>query len=169
MLYITIILVYILGCAIYCIAMCDRIGKHEYTLHTDGIYEDIVGKADIVVKSFFWPLMLPFIVLAIILRIVDKLKKTKAMNKLNQFFAWIASVPKDKLLHALCGMLFALGMYRIFNLFGCSHAHLYTFFSAVLIGLAKEIYDKFINHERFDCYDWLATVLGGMAVAMLTI
>ena len=89
------------------------------------------------------------------------------MNKLDSFFTWIASVPKDKLLHALCGMLFALGMIRVFYILGFEHVRWWTFLSTVVIGLAKELYDRFINRERFDCYDWLATTLCGLAVAIL--
>lgn len=88
-------------------------------------------------------------------------------RKLNQFFLWLASVPKDKLLHALCGMLFALGMMRIFVILNLPHVRILTILSAILIGLAKEIYDKYFNYQRFDYYDWLATILGGLAVAIL--
>ncbi len=91
------------------------------------------------------------------------------MNKLDSFFAWIASVPKDKLLHALFGVLFALGVMRVFYILDIAHVRWWTFLSAVTIGLAKEVYDCFINHERFDCYDWLATICGGLAVAILVI
>ena len=89
------------------------------------------------------------------------------MNKLDSFFVWVAKIPKDKLLHVLFGMLFALGMMRIFCIFGLEYARAWTVLSAVIIGLAKEIYDRFVNHERFDCYDWLATIIGGLVVAIL--
>lgn len=89
------------------------------------------------------------------------------MNKFDLLCAWIASVPKDKLLHALCGMLFALCVTRAFCAVGLGHVRLLAFLSAVLIGLAKEVYDRYIKHGRFDCYDWLATAIGGGIVVLL--
>ena len=66
--------------------------------------------------------------------------------------------------HALCAR-----HDTCFYILGFEHVRWWTFLSTVVIGLAKELYDRFINRERFDCYDWLATTLCGLAVAILAI
>ena len=67
-------------------------------------------------------------------------------------------IPNDKMLHFLCGFLCAL----VVSAFSTPY---YGFASAVLIGVAKEVYD-FFKYGAFDKKDLFATLLGGLLAAL---
>lgn len=92
------------------------------------------------------------------------------MNKLDSFFTWVASVPKDKLLHGLVGALIALLVMRLLSLFSVTDGtvRLCALIVVFSVGLAKELYDRFA-HRNFDWLDWLATIVGGLVVVILVI
>ena len=82
---------------------------------------------------------------------------------MKKLFQKLAQIDKDKYMHCLFGMLTSLlcafliptGMY-------------WSVIPAVIVGLAKEIYDK-QDYGLFDKRDWFATGLGGLVVNILSI
>ncbi|WP_163274337.1 hypothetical protein [Dysgonomonas sp. 511] len=68
------------------------------------------------------------------------------------------AIPKDKLLHFTIGMLLAMPT------FIC----VWCLFLPVIVGLAKECYDKY-RGNRFDIFDLLATVAGGVPICIVFI
>lgn len=67
-------------------------------------------------------------------------------------------ISNDKMLHFLCGFLCAL----VVSAFSTPYL---GFASAVLIGVAKEVYD-FFKDGAFDSKDLLATLIGGSMAAL---
>ena len=63
------------------------------------------------------------------------------------------TIPYDKKLHFLAGLGFSI-------LFGI-WAPLYGLLAAIAAGIAKEIYD-YLDYEKCDFFDMLATWLGGI-------
>ena len=72
---IILILVYLLGCAIYCIVMHNRIGTTESHYEPNGVCQDDVESVDIVLESLFWPLVLPVYIVLLPITIMAKLLK----------------------------------------------------------------------------------------------
>lgn len=72
---IILILVYLLGCAIYCIVMHSRIGTTESHYEPNGVYQGDVESVDIVLESLFWPLALPGYIVLLPITIMAKLLK----------------------------------------------------------------------------------------------
>jgi len=61
----------------------------------------------------------------------------------------------DKLYHFIAGMI-------IFWV--ASYFMAYPIIPVIIIGAAKEVYDKIIKHSYADWWDFLATVAGGLIV-----
>lgn len=84
-------------------------------------------------------------------------------------FDLIVSIPKDKLLHIIAGMIVALiairlsvlliGSWWIIRLIGLS--------ASILAGLGREIQNK-VQGSKFDIMDWLATIAGGAIVSLVS-
>lgn len=85
-------------------------------------------------------------------------------------FDWITSVPKDKLLHLLAGILVSLLAMFISGIF-IDHVYAIKAIglgSSILIGLAREVQNK-IQGSLFDLKDWLYTIIGGLIASLLSI
>lgn len=69
---------------------------------------------------------------------------------------------RDKIYHFIAGVAISVGMY-----YG-THNDAIALVTVLLIGVGKEVYDKYVKNTRFDFFDLLATVIGGMS-AIITI
>lgn len=76
------------------------------------------------------------------------------MEVLKKIMDWLGSIPADKLLHFVAGMLIA-GVVGIIPCFAN-----YAFIVAVVAGLAKEVYNEF-SYGGWDSLDLLYTAIGG--------
>lgn len=63
MITIVIILIHIIGMFVYSFLNKDRIGKTEFHSVLNGATEYVVDTLDIVFESFFWELMLLFLII----------------------------------------------------------------------------------------------------------
>lgn len=95
-----------------------------------------------------------------------KLSKTMiSMNKLvSKFFQWAASLPLDKVLHVLCGLLlFMFSSSSMLALTGLKILSLVVGFIVVVsLGFWKEWMDCKGNWTTYDYKDFIATLLGGL-------
>lgn len=66
-------------------------------------------------------------------------------------------IKKDKLIHFCIGLLFAQLMYF----------SLWFLLLPMVIGIVKELYDKYVRKTGFNWWDLLATVLGVVPVLIL--
>lgn len=82
----------------------------------------------------------------------------------------ITSIPHDKLLHILAGMLAAMFVLRAVSFTGAPAmaARGMAFAAAVMAGLAREIYNK-SQGGVFDMKDIAATAAGGLITALLSV
>lgn len=80
------------------------------------------------------------------------------MKKLLNF---VASIPRDKLLHFIAGMLITALVAVVFARFAPLAVTV-----AVLAGFAKEAYDEY-SYGGWDWKDLFATVLGGVVMQVL--
>ena len=67
----------------------------------------------------------------------------------------------DKILHFLAGFAIATVVVVLFKNF--SDPLLFGFLASIVGSLFKEVYDLKVNKSRFDLYDLLAPVVGGIA------
>lgn len=74
---------------------------------------------------------------------------------INKIINYLASIPHDKLLHFIAGIIISL----IFSVI----TPYIALISAALFGIIKEIYDK-ISYGGFSWMDFLATSLGGLLI-----
>lgn len=72
--------------------------------------------------------------------------------------AFVASVPQDKLLHFILGVLLALS--------GLHWGWQIAVLCNVAGSLGKELFDKYVQKEQFDPLDFLATILGMVPVLL---
>lgn len=73
----------------------------------------------------------------------------------------LGSIPSDKMLHFIAGMLITAIVAVIVPRFAPLAVTV-----AVVAGLAKEVYDE-ITYGGFDFKDWLATVIGGVVMQII--
>lgn len=76
------------------------------------------------------------------------------MEVLKKIMDWLGSIPADKLLHFVAGMLIA----GVVGLIPCFAN--YALIVAVIAGVAKEVYDEF-SYGGWDSLDLLYTAIGG--------
>lgn len=77
------------------------------------------------------------------------------MKKLLNF---VASIPHDKLLHFIAGVLITAVVAVVFPRFAV--------LGAIVAGLAKEVYDE-ITYGGWDWKDLLATIMGGAVMGLI--
>lgn len=77
------------------------------------------------------------------------------MQIVNKILSIIGSIPKDKLLHFITGVIIALFFGELVPFMALA--------SSFIGGVVKEIYDE-ISYGGWDWYDLLATVLGGLLI-----
>lgn len=81
------------------------------------------------------------------------------MEVLKKIMDWLGSIPADKLLHFVAGMLIA-GAIGIIPCFAN-----YALIVAVVAGVAKEVYDEF-SYGGWDSLDLLYTAIGGAVMQL---
>jgi hypothetical protein len=81
---------------------------------------------------------------------------------IEKVFKKVSRIAKDKLMHFTAGMLFFLVFYLFFNLG-------YSLIGVFIIGVLKELYDKFHKGHSVEFKDFLATSLGGLIVYLLLV
>lgn len=90
---------------------------------------------------------------------------------MKKIYQLIVSIPQDKLLHIIAGMLIAMVCMRIFTLlqiFSGWEARLLAMAIVVVVGALREIYN--MRHGgKFDPMDWLASICGGLMSVILMI
>ena len=80
---------------------------------------------------------------------------------IKNFLNWLGSIPTDKLLHFIMGLLFVALIATIFpNIAPCA------FLASIIVGFGKEVYD-FIDYGKFDFADFYFTVFGGLIIQIL--
>ena len=70
----------------------------------------------------------------------------------------ITSIPYDKLLHFIAGVLVAMFFSLLFPI-----TESFCFIFSIAVGICKDLYYK-LDYGRFDCLDVLATGLGGLLI-----
>lgn len=95
------------------------------------------------------------------------LLKITEMKKIIDF---IVSIPHDKLLHILAGIVIAMVVLRVVSFVGVTGmiARMIAIVVVIAAGLLREFYNK--KHGGvFDKKDMYATISGGLIVALLTV
>ena len=72
----------------------------------------------------------------------------------------MTTIPRDKLLHFVGGAIFSTLIYTI------TQNATYALIGAVLLGIAKEVYDS-QGHGTVEVLDAVATALGGVVGAVI--
>lgn len=80
----------------------------------------------------------------------------------DKFVSFVADVAVDKLLHFIAGMLIAAFFYIVFGMVACLVP---VFFFA----FAKECWDSWYDGNKFDGWDLVATLAGGLTIQVLVI
>lgn len=91
----------------------------------------------------------------------------KAMKKI---FQLIVSIPHDKLLHIIAGMIVIMLVLRLVSFIGIPGmiARIIALIAVILTGVLREVYNK--KHGGvFDKKDLYATISGGLIVLLLTV
>lgn len=73
----------------------------------------------------------------------------------DKFVAWVLSIPADKRLHFVCGLVIAA-------FFGLALGMKFCFWPVIFAAAGKEVFDIFSSGQKFDWKDFLATLLGGL-------
>lgn len=76
------------------------------------------------------------------------------------FIIMIDHIERDRLYHFIVGLLIT----AIFGI--CFNFYEWSMLAAIIAGLIKECIDRFIQKEKFDWIDLLATSLGGLFIAI---
>lgn len=84
------------------------------------------------------------------------------MEVLKKIMDWLGSIPADKLLHFIAGMLIA-GVVGIIPCFAN-----YALIVVAIAGVAKESYDQY-SYGGWCWYDLLYTVIGGAVMQVLVV
>lgn len=79
------------------------------------------------------------------------------MKKLTEF---LASFGVDKYMHVIAGLIIGVFFITIFPV-------KLPIIPVLLIGTLKEVYDHFKPYGKFDLWDILATVIGGLFVQLM--
>jgi hypothetical protein len=98
-----------------------------------------------------------------ILKLINKICGfvLKAISKISE----CTTIPVDKIKHFLAGSISSISTAPalIYN----DRSVYWAVLSAVIIGAAKEIYDKVSKKGTPDLWDFIATSLGGIVVAII--
>ena len=80
------------------------------------------------------------------------------MSSLEKLFMSIGKLPYDKALHMLVGVVVFAVVYLIVGW--------YALLGVVVVATAKEVYDYFTPNHTVDWKDAMATIIGGLLVAI---
>lgn len=89
---------------------------------------------------------------------------------MKKIFQLIVSIPHDKLLHIIAGMIVVMLVLRLVSFIGIPGmiARFIALIVVILTGVLREIYN--IKHNGvFDKKDLYATISGGLIVLLLTV
>lgn len=86
---------------------------------------------------------------------------------MKKIYEWIVSllnkIRRDRLYHFICGLIFAAFFCIVLKMgFWC-------FWPVIIIGFIKEFIDNFKEGGEFDWIDLLATVIGGLVIAIFAL
>ena len=90
------------------------------------------------------------------------------MSKITQY---ISSIGTDKYMHFLVCEVLAWLIARVLRLCGVDQwaAMAVGFGVAVAVGVSKELYDRYVQHEVFDWQDIVADVIGAVVGAIMSL
>lgn len=89
---------------------------------------------------------------------------------MKKIFQLIVSIPHDKLLHIIAGMIVVMLVLRLVSFIGIPGmiARIIALIAVILTGVLREVYNK--KHGGvFDKKDLYATISGGLIVLLLTV
>lgn len=88
---------------------------------------------------------------------------------MKKIFQLIVSIPHDKLLHIIAGMIVVMLVLRLVSFIGIPGmiARIIALIAVILTGLLREVYKK--HGGVFDKKDLYATISGGLIVLLLTV
>lgn len=89
---------------------------------------------------------------------------------MKKIFQLIVSIPHDKLLHIIAGMVVVMLILRLVSFIGIPGmiARIIALIAVILTGVLREVYNK--KHGGvFDKKDLYATISGGLIVLLLTV
>lgn len=89
---------------------------------------------------------------------------------MKKIFQLIVSIPHDKLLHIIAGMIVVMLVLRLVSFIGIPGmiACIIALIAVILTGVLREVYNK--KHGGvFDKKDLYATISGGLIVLLLTV
>ena len=73
----------------------------------------------------------------------------------DKIVAWILSVPADKRLHFVCGIIIAA-------FFAIALGMKFCFWPVIFVAFGKEFFDIWTGGQKFDVWDFVATLLGAL-------
>lgn len=90
---------------------------------------------------------------------------------MKKIFQLIVSIPHDKLLHIIAGMIVVMLVLRLVSFIGIPGmiARIIALIAVILTGLLREVYKKKKHGGVFDKKDLYATISGGLIVLLLTV
>ena len=73
----------------------------------------------------------------------------------DKIVAWVLSIPADKRLHFVCGLIIAAFLAIALGMKFC-------FWPVIFFAAGKEVFDIFSSGQKFDWKDFAATLLGAV-------
>ena len=73
----------------------------------------------------------------------------------DKFVAWVLSIPADKRLHFVCGLIIAA-------FFAIAMGMKFCFWPVIFFAFGKEFFDMRTGGQKFDVWNFLATLLGAL-------
>lgn len=73
----------------------------------------------------------------------------------DKFVAWVLSIPADKRLHFVCGLIIAA-------FFAIALGMKFCFWPVIFVAFGKEFFDMWTGGQKFDVWDFAATLLGAL-------
>ncbi len=73
----------------------------------------------------------------------------------DKFVAWVLSIPADKQLHFVCGLIIAA-------FFAIALGMKFCFWPVIFVAFGKEFFDMWTSDQKFDVWDFVATLLGAL-------
>jgi hypothetical protein len=73
----------------------------------------------------------------------------------DKFVAWVLSIPADKRLHFVCGLIIAA-------FFAIALGMKFCLWPIIFVAFGKEFFDMWTGGQKFDVWDFVATLLGAL-------
>ena len=73
----------------------------------------------------------------------------------DKIVAWILSIPADKRLHFVCGIIIAA-------FFAIALGMKFCFWPVIFFAVGKEFFDMWAGGQKFDVWDFVAMLLGAL-------